>query len=93
MFTADVAVDDQNEIAQASFRMLAHSQGMFCRVEDFRISTTAPAVGLSGVPQKTTKAALRIIGTTCMHACFLMHNPPPKKKKNYDSYSYVLVQQ
>ena len=35
--------------------MLAHSQGTFCRVVHFRISTTAPAVTLSRVPQKTTK--------------------------------------
>ena len=32
MFTADVAVDDHNEIAQDSSCMLAHSQGTFCRV-------------------------------------------------------------
>ena len=52
MFTADVAVEDQDEIA-----MLAHSQGTFRKVVDFRIdTTTAPAVGLSRVPPKTTKS-------------------------------------
>ena len=61
MFAADVAVEDQNEIAQDSSCMLAHSQGTFSRVVDFRINTTAPAVGLSRVPQKTTKTTLHII--------------------------------
>ena len=60
MLTADVAVKDQDEIAQVSSCMLAHSHGTFCRVVDFRINTTAPAVGLSRVPQKTTKTTLRI---------------------------------
>ena len=59
MFTADVAVDDHNEIAQDSSCMLELSQGTFCRVVDFWI-TTAPAIGLSRVPQKTTKTTLRI---------------------------------
>ena len=60
MFAADVAVEDQDEIAQDSSCMLGHSQGTFCRVAGFRIDTTAPAVGLSGVPQKTTKTTLQI---------------------------------
>ena len=52
MFTADVAVADHDEIAQDSSCMLAHSQGTFW-VVDFRINTcTAPAVGLSRVPQE-----------------------------------------
>ena len=55
MFTAYVAVEDQDEIAQDSSCMLAHSQGKFCRVVHFRINTTAPAVGLSRVPQKRQK--------------------------------------
>ena len=38
--------------------MLAHSQGTSCRVVHFGINTTAPAVGPSRLPQKTT---LRII--------------------------------
>ena len=58
MFTADVAVEadvavdvNHTEIAQDSSCMLAHSQGKFCAVVDFRIDTTAPAVGLSRMPQ------------------------------------------
>ena len=35
--------------------MLAHSQGTFYTVVHLGINTTAPAVGLSRVPQKTTK--------------------------------------
>ena len=61
MFTADVAVKNEDEIAQDSSCMLVHSQGTFCGVAHLRISTTAPAVGLSRVPQKTTKTRLRII--------------------------------
>ena len=60
-FTADVAVDDHNEIAQDSSCMLVHSQGTFCTGVDVRINTTAPAVGLSEVPQKTTKTTLLIM--------------------------------
>ena len=46
--------------------MLAHSQGTFRRVVAFRIDTTAPAVGLSGVPQKTTKLRYVSYGTICL---------------------------
>ena len=60
MFTAHVAVEDQDEIAQDSAFVLTHSQGAFCRVVDFRIDNTTPAVGLSRVPQKTTQTALQI---------------------------------
>ena len=35
MFTADVAVDDHNEIAQDSSCTIAHSQGTFYRVAYF----------------------------------------------------------
>ena len=61
MFTADVAVDDPNEISQDSSCMLAHSKGTFRRVVHFRINTTPPAVGLSRVPQQTTETTPRII--------------------------------
>ena len=43
--------------------MLAHSQGTFCRVADFRIDTTAPAACLSGVPLKKTKLRYISYGT------------------------------
>ena len=76
MFTADVAVEDHNEIAQDFCCMLAHSQGTFCRVE-FRINTMAPAVGLSSAPKKT-KTMLRIIW---YRPCFLPHEPEKNKKK------------
>ena len=54
MFTADVAVEDYDEIVQDSSCMLARSQGMLCRVVDVWIDTTrtAPAVGLTRVLQK-----------------------------------------
>ena len=41
--------------------MLAHSQGTFCTVVDFGINTTAPAIGLSRVHQKTIQATLHVI--------------------------------
>ena len=91
MFAADVAVEDQDEIAQDSSCMLGHSQGTFCRVAGFRIDTTAPAVGLSRVPQKTTKTTLHTIWyRICL---FLAARTRKKNKKNNDSYSYLLVQQ
>ena len=70
--------------------MLAHSQGTFCRVVHFGINTTAPAVGLSRVPQKTTKTTLRIIWYH-MLVCWL--HEPEKQKNCHDSYLYVLVWQ
>ena len=79
MFTTDVAVDEQNEIAKDFFCMLAHSQGTFCRVVHFRINTTAPAVGLSRVPQKTTKPTLRIMWYHMLVSCCT--NPTKKKEK------------
>ena len=90
MFTADVAVDDHNEIAQDSSCMLELSQGTFCRVVDFWI-TTAPAIGLSRVPQKTTKTTLLIIWFHMLVSW--LHEPEETRKKRNDSYSYVLVQQ
>ena len=69
MFTADVAVEDQDEIAQHSSCMLAHGQGTFCRVVDFRVDTTASAVGMSRVPLKTTKTVLRIIWYHMLVSC------------------------
>ena len=90
MLTADVAVDDYNEIAQDSSRMLAHSQGTFCRVAHFRISTTACAVCLSRMAQKTTKITLHY--DMVPYACFLLHEPE-KNTHTLHSYSYLLVQQ
>ena len=77
--------------------MLVHSQGTFCKVVHFGVkvvhfgvNTTAPAVGLSRVPQKTTKLRYESYGTTCL---FLgCTNPKKQNKKCHDSYSYVLVQ-
>ena len=79
MLTADVAVDDYNEIAQDSSRMLAHSQGMFYIVVDFRIKTTAPAVGLNRVPKKT--GINYITYHMVPYACFLLHEPEKQKNK------------
>ena len=90
MYTTDAAVEDHNEIAQASSCMLAHTQGTFCRLVDFRINTTAPAVGLSRVPQKTTIATVRIIWYHVLVSCC---TNPKKQKQYHDSYSYVLAQQ
>ena len=59
--------------------MLAHSQGTFCRVVPFGINTTAPAVGLSGVPQKTTRTTLRIVW---YHMLVLLAARTRKNKKN-----------
>ena len=98
MFAADVAVDDHNLITQDGSCKLAHitlvhSQGTFCRVVDFRINTTAPAVGLSRVPQKTAKTTLRII----LYHVFVswLHELEKTFKKNTATRTriYVLVQQ
>ena len=78
MFAADVAVEDQDEIAQDSSCMLGHSQGTFCRVAGFRIDTTAPAVGLSRVPQKTTKTTLH---TIWYRICLFLAARTRKKKQ------------
>ena len=59
--------------------MLAHSQGTFCRVVHFRINTTAPAAGLSRVPQKTTKTTVRTIWYHMLVSCCT--NPKKKRKK------------
>ena len=64
--------------------MLAHSQGTFCRVVHFRISTTAPAIGLSMVPKKNGKNYGTYHTVPC--ACILLHEP---EKKNHDSYVLV----
>ena len=88
MFTAYVAVEDQDEIAQDSSCMLAHSQGKFCRVVHFRINTTAPAVGLSRVPQKRQKLRYLSYGTGCL---FLAART--RETHTHDTYSYLLVQQ
>ena len=78
MFTADVAVDGHNEIAQDLSCMLEHSKGTFCRVVDFRIITTAPAVGLSRVPQISTRNYVTY--HMVLHACFWVHEPEKQKK-------------
>ena len=57
--------------------MLAHSQGT-CRVVHFGINTAAPAVGMSRVPQKTTKTTLRIMWYHML--VFWLHKP--EKKEN-----------
>ena len=72
MFVADVEVEDQNEIAQDSCCMLAHGQGTFSRVVDFRVDHTTPVVSLCRVPLKTTKTTLHIIWYQ-PYACFLLH--------------------
>ena len=78
MFTADVVVQDHDEIAQDSSSMLAHGQGTCGRVVDFGIITTAPAVGLSRVPPNTTKTTLRLIWYH--DACCLLHEPEKTKR-------------
>ena len=70
--------------------MIAHSQGTFCSLAHFEINTTAPAVGLSRVPQKTTKLRYVPYGTTYL---FLGCTNPKKKKATTRSRIYVLVQQ
>ena len=82
MFTADVTVDDHNKIAQDSSCTLAHSQGTFCRVVDFRIGTTASAVGLSRVPQKNKndKNCVRC-DQAAPCASFWLQQSEKKKKK------------
>ena len=92
MFTAGVAVEDHDEIAQDSSCMREHSQGTLCRVVHFRISTTAPAVGLSKVPPKNDKNYVTY--HTVPRAGILL-NEPEKTRENiyHDSYSYLLVQQ
>ena len=69
MFTADAAVEDLDEIAQDSPCMVADSQETFYMVVVFRKNTTAPAVGPSRVPQKTTKTTLHIL--LCTKCSFL----------------------
>ena len=91
MYTANVAVDDRNEIAQNSSCMLVHSQGTFCSVVHFRINTTAPAVGLRRVPQKTTKHYVTY--HMVPHACCCTNPKKQNKIEYHNSYSYVLVQQ
>ena len=77
MLTADLAVQDHDEIAQNSC-MLAHSQGTLRRVVDFRIDATAPADGLSRVSQKTTKSYVTY--QMVPYACLLLQ--PEKIRKN-----------
>ena len=91
MFTADVAVDNHNALPQDASTMLAHSQGTFFRVVQIGINTTAPAVGLSRAPQKTTKTTLRIMWYHMLVSW--LHEPEKTKQKSHDSYSYVLIQQ
>ena len=59
--------------------MLAHSQGTFGRVVHFGMNTTAPAVGLSRVPQKRQK--LRYVpGIIWCHMLDSWLHEPEKKK-------------
>ena len=84
MFTADVAVDGPNEIQQDSSRMLAHSQGTFRGVVDFRINTTtAPEVGLSRAQKKTTKTTSRVYHMVphCCSTCLFLDAQTRKKQK------------
>ena len=93
MFTADVAVEDRDETAQDSSHMLAHSQGTFCRVADFRIDTTAPAVGLGIVPNKRQNYVTchtRIIWYDMLGFCL---TNPKNQKNDHDLFLYLRVQQ
>ena len=75
MFTADVAVEDHDEIAQDSTYMLAHSQGTFCGVVHFQINTTAPKFGLSRVPKNDINFVTYFKYHMVPYACFLLHEP------------------
>ena len=94
MFTADVAVEDRDEIAQDSSCMLAHNQGTFCKGVGFRIDTTAPAVGLGRVRQKTTKTTLHI-NVILYHMLVSCCTSPKKNEKlpRLVLVRYLLVQQ
>ena len=52
----------------------------FCRVVGFGIDTTAPAIGLSRVPQKKTKTTFHIILSMVPCACFFCTNVKKRKK-------------
>ena len=80
MFTADVAVEDHDELAQDSFCVLAHSGGKFSRVVDFRISTTAPAVGHSRLPPKTSKTTMMYLPYISYGKLVSCTNPKNRKK-------------
>ena len=86
MFKANVAVEDQDEIVHDSSCILAHSQGTFCRVVDFRINTTAPAVDLCRVHLKTGKTTLHIKWNHMLVSC----STNLKHTNAHDSYSYLL---
>ena len=58
--------------------MLAHSQLTFCRVVQFGINTTAPAVGLSRVPQKTTKTTRHTVPHNNIIPVRWQHEPEKK---------------
>ena len=92
MFRADVAVDGHNEIAQDSSCMLAHSHVICCSVVDYRINTTATAVSLSRVLQKTTKKLLRITWYHMLVSCCTNAKKKNTTRTRTCSYSYVLVQ-
>ena len=79
MFTTDVAVEDQDEIAQDSSCMLAHSQGTFGRVVHFGINTTAPAAGLSRVPPQNDKNYVTS-HTVWYHVCLFLAARTRKKQ-------------
>ena len=70
-------MEDQDEVAQDFSCMLAHNQVTFRRVVDFGIDTTAPTIGLSRVPKKTTKKTLRVIWYHMLVPCCTN----PKKEK------------
>ena len=94
MFTADVAVNDRDKIAQDSSCMLAHSQGTFCRVMDFRKDNTAPAVGLSKVPKKRHLSTNVTYYPMVPYGClFLLHEPEKEKKKATIRIHLLVLQQ
>ena len=73
MFAADVA-----EESRRTPPVCSHVAKERFAVVNFRISTTAPAVGLSRVPQKTTKTTLHIIWYRMLVSCCT--NPTKQKK-------------
>ena len=73
-------MDSSRDLSRAESHLLPY-QGTFCTAVDFRINITAPAVGLSRVPYKTTKTTLHIIWYHTLVSCCTNPNKQGKKKR------------